>query len=1041
MSLENLREKRHKWVEANRENGFEDGIKRLLTDLYPDNAHFIYELLQNAEDTQASVVRFTLSNSAVEFEHDGERLFALKDVESITSIGVSTKRDDSTSIGKFGVGFKAVFAYTNTPEIHSGDFHFRIHDLVVPETDGVPRTKMSERETRFVFPFDNKKKPRNQAVREVELGLRALGDNTLLFLSHIRKIEYLLPDGTLGTLERFENKDGRIEIRASQAGGEETVSHWLRFENDVEVKDEDDKPKTCRIAVAYNLAEEEGKKGDSTWKIVPLDHGEVSIYFPAEKETSNLRFHLHAPFASTVARDSVRDCTANHELRNHVADLVVKSLAAIRDQDMLTVGFLATLPNPQDNLSAFYEPIREAVVAEMNEQPLTPTHGKSHAPAKYLLQAKASLKDLLSTDDIKFLIDYDDEPPQWAARALQGTNSERFMTGLAITDWNAEQFVELLQEDAAEGRRYISSPPHFITGPNDEFMAWLAGKPVEWHQEFYALLYSDYLSSAGWKKEGCIKKLKSLRIIRLSNGNFSVGTKCFFPSDGVEHDDVLPRVDTGIYTSGKSKNQQEQAKKFLEEIGVREVGEAEQVEAILKQRYVSEGLNPKKQDLRRFIALVEREPEKACLFANYFIFKREDGKWGEPSQVFLDQPFMDTGLAVYYDLLKKDEKPVALASSYQACGINVKKLVKFAKAVGVQTQLEIIKTRCNKNPERSHLYSVGGNSTSTSIDCDFEIPGLEEILLQPCLAISKLIWRTMSSLEISPNRLRATYQNNQSRGAHCADSQLVHQLRKAAWVPQSNENFVCPTEASRELLPEGFPFDPGWPWLKAIHLGHEAVKKSEVYRQQQAVVEEWGFESAEEVAKWKKVKDSGADPDEILAQYAQCQRASQPEQSVPDPDRRRKNVLANTADAPSKESVQRERSVQKGISEVAAEAKAYLRAKYRNPEGQLVCQCCKDEMPFKLPRSEEYYFEAVQCIGEKETRHFQNRLALCPTCAAMYQYARETDDTELRRRIVEHDADDKAPSIEIPVHLAGCERTLRFVGTHWFDLKTVLKGS
>lgn len=109
MSLENLREKRRKWVEANKENGFEDGIKRLLTDLYPDNAHFIYELLQNAEDTRASVVRFTLSDSAVEFEHNGERLFALKDVESITSIGVSTKRDDSTSIGKFGVEGVRIF--------------------------------------------------------------------------------------------------------------------------------------------------------------------------------------------------------------------------------------------------------------------------------------------------------------------------------------------------------------------------------------------------------------------------------------------------------------------------------------------------------------------------------------------------------------------------------------------------------------------------------------------------------------------------------------------------------------------------------------------------------------------------------------------------------------------------------------------------------------------------------------------------------------------------------------------------------------------
>ena len=119
--MEPLTQRRRKWVEANQENSFEEGIKRLLTELYPDNAHFIYELLQNAEDTGATEVRFTLDPKAVDFEHNGSRLFSTADVDAITSIDISTKRDDPTSIGKFGVGFKAVFAYTNTPEIHSGN--------------------------------------------------------------------------------------------------------------------------------------------------------------------------------------------------------------------------------------------------------------------------------------------------------------------------------------------------------------------------------------------------------------------------------------------------------------------------------------------------------------------------------------------------------------------------------------------------------------------------------------------------------------------------------------------------------------------------------------------------------------------------------------------------------------------------------------------------------------------------------------------------------------------------------------------------------
>ena len=64
-----------------------------------------------------------------------------------------------------------------------------------------------------------------------------------------------------------------------------------------------------------------------------------------------------------------------------------------------------------------------------------------------------------------------------------------------------------------------------------------------------------------------------------------------------------------------------------------------------------------------------------------------------------------------------------------------------------------------------------------------------------------------------------------------------------------------------------------------------------------------------------------------------------------------------------------------------------------------------------------------------------NRIALC---SAMYQHARQADDVELLRQLVDHPAADQAPSVEIPVRLAGREYKLHFVGTHWFDLKTVL---
>src|SRR3954462_551607 len=80
------------------------GIRKIVEDLYPDSAHFIYELLQNAEDTRANQAHFLLSEKSLVFEHDG-RPFDPRDIRAITDIGEGTKAGDDDKIGRFGVGF------------------------------------------------------------------------------------------------------------------------------------------------------------------------------------------------------------------------------------------------------------------------------------------------------------------------------------------------------------------------------------------------------------------------------------------------------------------------------------------------------------------------------------------------------------------------------------------------------------------------------------------------------------------------------------------------------------------------------------------------------------------------------------------------------------------------------------------------------------------------------------------------------------------------------------------------------------------------
>ena len=164
-----LKQDRQEFIKVAHKNKMYDGLMKLLTDLYPDTAHFIYELLQNAEDMCASKVRFTLEEDKLTFEHNGtKRDFVYEDIDAITSIGNNAlKREDKTSIGKFGVGFKAVYTYTKTPEIHSGEFDFKIVDMFVPDPDGVDKCAQPGK-TKFVFPFNHEVKTQQIAFEEIK---------------------------------------------------------------------------------------------------------------------------------------------------------------------------------------------------------------------------------------------------------------------------------------------------------------------------------------------------------------------------------------------------------------------------------------------------------------------------------------------------------------------------------------------------------------------------------------------------------------------------------------------------------------------------------------------------------------------------------------------------------------------------------------------------------------------------------------------------------------------------------------------------------
>ncbi len=956
------------------------GIRRIVEDLYPDSAHFIYELLQNAEDTGATEARFVLSPASLVFEHNG-RPFDERDIYAITDIGEGTKSEDDDKIGRFGVGFKAVFAYSETPHIWSPTFAFKITELVLPIE--IPRKSDLGNRTRFEFPFNNPKKTGEEAYKEVENGLSELAETTLLFLSQLESIRWTVGDSEHGEVLRHRHSENHVEV-LKQIGGKTTTSqHFLKFQQQVEGLEKQQISVAFELDLLPNFQQFDPTKPLAKQvKIVPATPGRVAVFFPAEKETSGLRFHLHAPFVPELSRASIKETPANHPLFEQLASLTTTSLHTIRDLKLLTGDFLAVLPNPQDAIPTRYSRIRDAIIDEMNEQQLTPTYSKKHAPAKYLLQAKASLKDLLSAEDVEYLVHYEEEPPQWAIAATQKNgNTDRFLAGLDMTEWDIDDFVELLTQKTAEGTRWDASSRMLMTGPDDAFMEWLAGKPVEWVQRMYALLFSELSSGIGFSR------FSKSRIARQSDGSFDLGSRCFFPGDPTANDDALARVDGDVLTSGRNKGFQSNARNFLESIGVREVGEAEQVEVILKKRYTREATLPSektyRKDFKRFVTLVESQPQKAEMFKTYYVFENGDQQWTTPSGVYIDEPYLETGLKAYFDALGDEAERSCLAKGYEDLGIPLARVAKFAQAVGVQARLEIICVSCYANPEWSALSNVGGERVRSPINRDYSIPNIEELLTSPTMQLSRLLWHTL--VHLNPKYLRATYQRSERGGSRSVNSQIVHQLRKAAWVPQGDD-FVFPEEASRDLLPAGFTFDPGWPWLEAIHFGHRAAKRIEENRVKQNAAKELGFSDTQSLERARRFAAMRPDDQErILLEMERRSISELPDHESGNPTRRAAIISAEAAEAPGRITEEKTRSVSVGREDVKTNAAHYLRQQYSDNDGNLICQICKARMPFKLDDGSDY-FEKVEFLPELKRRHYQNYLALCPNHAAMYQH-------------------------------------------------------
>ena len=189
--------------DQNKDEMLRSAMERIIQ-LYTDKSHFVYELLQNAEDAEAKSIRFIQYQDRLEVYHDGKP-FTLANLKSLCDIGKSDKTNDLNKIGEFGVGFKSVFGICDTVLLFSDPAHYhgnveegtvpfavKILDFTRPE-DVNPESMPKAYTTRFVFPytvgenysgFDSIDK----LNRTLSTKLQNLGITTLLFMRNLELI-------------------------------------------------------------------------------------------------------------------------------------------------------------------------------------------------------------------------------------------------------------------------------------------------------------------------------------------------------------------------------------------------------------------------------------------------------------------------------------------------------------------------------------------------------------------------------------------------------------------------------------------------------------------------------------------------------------------------------------------------------------------------------------------------------------------------------------------------------------------------------------
>jgi hypothetical protein len=386
--------------------GWDTAVLDLLGHLYSERTHFIFELIQNAEDAGATDLVFDLYADRLEVRHDG-RPFNEADVRGVCGVGETSKSGDLTKLGTFGIGFKSVYAYTNSPRIYSGDESFRIEHYVrpvateppigpTPPEPGPGDLGTGDLGTLFVFPFDLASVPAETAAAEIAAALMAIDPETLLFLRSIERLRVRGVGVDAAVLARsvvpLSDTSRRVSVTTDTG---RKAAEFLIWERSVTGLGE---PR-LRVEVAFVTS----GGPDGGRRIRRRDSSPLIVYFPTEKET-HLGFLVHGPYRTTPARDNVPEHDpANQALVRETALLLADVLRDLGDQGLVTAEVLEAMPIDVARFQPgmMFRPLFESVRAVLTAEALIPVGDGQRGLASGLKLARGTgLRELFDPDQL-----------------------------------------------------------------------------------------------------------------------------------------------------------------------------------------------------------------------------------------------------------------------------------------------------------------------------------------------------------------------------------------------------------------------------------------------------------------------------------------------------------------------------------------------------------------------------------------------------------------------------------------------------------------